>query len=825
MFNQLKKKGSILTGHNRNQNQLQKKREYLLKKRQEIIMHQRLREQRLREQRLREQRLREQRLREQRLREQYLQKEVINKNPIKIYIKNSHNSSIKIYKKYELFIKKNNIHDNILIISYITCNKGLNNTIFNIKNQKYSNIKVLLIIEDNNIDTSELINLDINFKIKNNINIENILNIDCKYLSFFNELDIYKPYFLHENIYYSKKLKKDVICKKNFTIFSTEEINFYKYTTQSIIKFNDIKGCMFLSTNLDKKLLNKILNNKNESIDFLDKYFINIGVESYIKVVDNKINDKSISLHHSNEIYGQIFNFIFDKIFVINLKKDIIKKRIFIDNNKDKNINFSFIEGVYGKKDLLCNDIYNEYLHKDLLFEGCSNLEKKTGMKSLKYIGEVGYLKSMEKIFEISKDKYEKIIIFDDDIILHKEFNLMFFSILQQYKKEWNILRLGATYHNDNLKNQNLNSEISVIETKECDGSFGVCYSKKCFNFILNLIKKFNTNFDSGILRDCNNLYKNKDVTVYPFICIPDLYSSDIGNKKRNLMTYSKKFLWDLNNFNFVNSQRKVSIIIPLFNREKTIINCIYSLLDQTYKNIEIIIVNDCSTDKSESLILKFLEKYNGDININYIKHDINKGCYGARNTGIKASNGQFIAIQDSDDYCLPNRIEIQMNDIIKKNVLASYSSMYRMQNTNIPSLNNLEQYVNEDIRKNNLSNNAIRLGFQTSIINKTVFIENGLYDENYRHSLDQWYLLVVYLKKFNINFKNEYLNIVGNYNMKGSLYRFVMKNIDKNNFFYYNNKLTVVSTIMDNHNISNNYINTREKEFIKYLKSNNINI
>lgn len=89
-----------------------------------------------------------------------------------------------------------------------------------------------------------------------------------------------------------------------------------------------------------------------------------------------------------------------------------------------------------------------------------------------------------------------------------------------------------------------------------------------------------------------------------------------------------------------------VSIIIPTHNREKYIIKAIESVLNQTYKNIELIIVDDGSTDTTKDVIAPYLT----DVRIHYL-YQKNKGASCARNNGIKVSRGKYIATLDSDDY------------------------------------------------------------------------------------------------------------------------------------------------------------------------------
>ena len=104
----------------------------------------------------------------------------------------------------------------------------------------------------------------------------------------------------------------------------------------------------------------------------------------------------------------------------------------------------------------------------------------------------------------------------------------------------------------------------------------------------------------------------------------------------------------------------KISAVIPVFNREKTIRRCIDSVLGQTYPVYEIIVVDDGSTDQT----LKILkEEYDDCIKLVRQNH---KGAQAARNAGIKAACGAYIAFLDSDDEWLPEKLELQVLQVQK---------------------------------------------------------------------------------------------------------------------------------------------------------------
>jgi len=96
--------------------------------------------------------------------------------------------------------------------------------------------------------------------------------------------------------------------------------------------------------------------------------------------------------------------------------------------------------------------------------------------------------------------------------------------------------------------------------------------------------------------------------------------------------------------------EKLLSIVIPVFNTDLYLKECLDSIINQTYSNIEIICVDDCSPDNSAEIIKEYAAK---DNRIKYIRHTENKFQGGARNTGIQAANGKYITFVDSDDYLL----------------------------------------------------------------------------------------------------------------------------------------------------------------------------
>lgn len=110
---------------------------------------------------------------------------------------------------------------------------------------------------------------------------------------------------------------------------------------------------------------------------------------------------------------------------------------------------------------------------------------------------------------------------------------------------------------------------------------------------------------------------------------------------------------------------KKVSIVIPVYNAEKTVCRCIESIENGTYKNIEIILVNDCSKDDSMRICEQLNIRYT---NIKVIQNEKNRGVSFTRNAGIAQATGEYIVFVDSDDWVSNDYIEVLVDGLEKNN-------------------------------------------------------------------------------------------------------------------------------------------------------------
>lgn len=176
-----------------------------------------------------------------------------------------------------------------------------------------------------------------------------------------------------------------------------------------------------------------------------------------------------------------------------------------------------------------------------------------------------------------------------------------------------------------------------------------------------------------------------------------------------------------------------VSVIIPMYNAEKTILRCLNSVLNQTYKSeMEIIVVNDGSTDNSPRIVEQIISNNKSKIEIQLINKS-NGGVSSARNTGLALAKGHYIALLDSDDYWLEKKIEVQMNTL-NSNTEIDFIGCSR----NNEVLKIFGRKI-QTIHKAEVKELLIKMFPQTStvVFKRRLFEEFGGYNENMTHAED----------------------------------------------------------------------------------------
>jgi glycosyltransferase involved in cell wall biosynthesis len=200
-----------------------------------------------------------------------------------------------------------------------------------------------------------------------------------------------------------------------------------------------------------------------------------------------------------------------------------------------------------------------------------------------------------------------------------------------------------------------------------------------------------------------------------------------------------------------------VSVIIPMYNAQDSIIKCLESVVNQTYQGaIEIIVVNDGSKDQSQEMVADFARKYS-NFYIKLLNQD-NGGVSKARNTGLNAARGDFIALLDSDDEWLINKLEIQMN-IFHTNREIDFLGCAR----NDEDLKIFGRKI-QKLHHSSIYELLFKMHPQTStaIFKKELFLKFGGYNENMTHAEDGE-LWLRYCTKSNFYYLPTSLVITGN--------------------------------------------------------------
>ena len=207
-----------------------------------------------------------------------------------------------------------------------------------------------------------------------------------------------------------------------------------------------------------------------------------------------------------------------------------------------------------------------------------------------------------------------------------------------------------------------------------------------------------------------------------------------------------------------------VSAIITTHNRKDLLARAIISVFSQTYKDLELIVVSDGSTDGTD----EFMKKYETNEQVNYISYYPGRGGNYARNQGIKAARGEFVAFLDDDDEWLPEKIEKQLK-VIESDpkiglVYTGTHSIYVDYNV---------EYYSRPWLQGNMSRKILLYNFvgstTTVMLKKTVFEKTEMFDETLS-AIQDYDLWIRICQEFEVGVVSEPLANYYNYNSSGQI-------------------------------------------------------
>jgi len=469
------------------------------------------------------------------------------------------------------------------------------------------------------------------------------------------------------------------------------------------------------------------------------------------------------------ELKASYVNQYFDQIYVLNLDKRPDRKIAMLQKLSRLGIKAEFVRAIDGyaaqnKKE------HQHYLEQPIGGRGGHLLEIEHQRKLIKSPGAWGYLKTYLGILQDAKKRgFDRILCFDDDVLFHKDFENQFKKAVKAIPEDWKLLYLGASqyvweipqglsYPDKNKKS--IDSNEPFYFPNRTDGSFAMGINVSVFDLLIYTILKMNCPFDSGPLRTVIEAYPKSCYVLNSNIVIADVSESDIrqGQVQQQL---AEQLKWKMADYNFPYPQDLVSVIMPAFNAEKTIEKSIHSILMQSYRFLELIVVDDSSTDNTAQIVGQIMEE---DSRIRLISLTTNKGVGGARNEGIRASKGKIIAFQDADDISLKDRLSYQLIPIYEKRMLFTVSRIYRSRCT-MEELNINDQEATVSLVKSRRIKNKVGLfeyrdraeiGLVTAVYKRCVFEDYGLFDDH-RFGEDMELLERILFYKLNKQFNENY--------------------------------------------------------------------
>jgi glycosyltransferase involved in cell wall biosynthesis len=427
-------------------------------------------------------------------------------------------------------------------------------------------------------------------------------------------------------------------------------------------------------------------------------------------------------------------NEFFDRVYFINLERRLDRRLAMIQKLRALNISARVINACDGDSKEIRHE-FKAYYDRPLGMPDTHPLELKYKRKMIMSPGAWAYLKTYIRLLKEASGKgYKKILCLDDDIFFIHDFNERFKELTGSVPEDWDLLYLGASQHNWGP----LDSEIASLEKprpcyypQDTHGSFALGISSRIMSRLVLQAERFNCSFDSGPLQSITSEAPANSFVAYPNLVIAEVGQSDIG-PAREMAATARDFRWDMEKYHYPFQSELVSVIMPAYNAERTIEKSILSIQKQSYSNMELIVADDGSTDRTAAIVKDLARR---DPRIILLTTEKNQGCYYARNRALRVSKGRYIAIQDSDDISLSDRIMKQLIPLCSGNAMFTIGRVMRS-NCSPEELDPYDQpamleLVEQRRAKDGSYMDRPILGLMTSMFSRELFERLGLFWEN----------------------------------------------------------------------------------------------
>lgn len=387
------------------------------------------------------------------------------------------------------------------------------------------------------------------------------------------------------------------------------------------------------------------------------------AIESFL-VTNKEQKIKSIPVLPRKTITNKYnINNYFDHIYLINLKKRPDRLVKILQKLHRLQIKVQVIDAVNGRMEPYFTD-YMNYLELPLDPKWSHKIEIERNEKVISSPGAWGYLLTWEKILKdaISK-KYKNFLIFDDDIIFIKDFHKNFEFWIKDIRTDWKILQLGATQLTK-FRNKITGKNKNYFHPMITDGSYATAVSSDVFSSLLQEVQRMNCPLDSGPLRAIYKLYPKRCYASWPHLIIADVGDSDIRGK-RDLIKFAEKMDWNLELYETETDLDMISVVIVVRNLENDITTVLDSFIRQEYSKIELVIIEDGSTDKTYHVLEKYVDRHrkrklHNDTPITLIKNKRLLGDKTCRELGFSNGVGKhkIFEVAKKGITCLNDQIE-----------------------------------------------------------------------------------------------------------------------------------------------------------------------
>ncbi len=375
----------------------------------------------------------------------------------------------------------------------------------------------------------------------------------------------------------------------------------------------------------------------------------------------------------------------FDEVYLINLKSRSDRLLTMFSKLEALNIRVRVIEAINGSE---FPHLYEYQQYKQLPIGALHSppWEKMSEKKAIASPGAWGLLKTFRMVLRDAQEKrYRRILVLEDDAVFIQGFESAFRNFTQKIgDRNWKILSLGVSQHQweipenlvfDDPEIREFTSDQPWYHPVTSKGSFAVGIDSSVFPMLLEGAEKF----DRPVDRVLHSVYQQ--MTTGCFVPLPNLIIADTRDSDIDIIPasgragFADKQKWNPEIYHFSENSDLVSVIVSAYNAGRTIATTLKSIMAQTYKNLEIIVVDDCSDDDTGEIVREFAGV---DSRVHYIRHRENLGTYAARNTAIRHSRGKYISNVDADEVLLSVKIAMQLIPLISGRAKFSIAHMIR---------------------------------------------------------------------------------------------------------------------------------------------------